>query len=223
MTDPPHPCGGLQIFLETFCLLKRLSLYRGIHPFACKQPGQKKEQRNMFGVEKLKKAQEGDLESIEEICASTWESVYRFIYYKVQNREEAEDITQEAYVKALSHFKKKSANIDRHISFLKTVSLNILRDKWRKNKRWGTKANFEKINPAETAIEDPTEAIAQRMSIQNALNSLNEEQRTVIELRILKGYSVAETSRAMNKKESTVRVLQYRALQALSVILGHND
>jgi RNA polymerase sigma-70 factor, ECF subfamily len=39
---------------------------------------------------------------IEDICTDTWEPVYRFIYYKVQNREEAEDTTQETYVKAIA-------------------------------------------------------------------------------------------------------------------------
>ncbi|KPD00922.1 hypothetical protein LR69_00703 [Geobacillus sp. BCO2] len=34
---------------------------------------------------------------IEQLCLSTWKSVYRLIYFKVQNREEAEDITQETW------------------------------------------------------------------------------------------------------------------------------
>ncbi len=37
---------------------------------------------------------EGNLKSVEDICEQTWESLYRYVYYKVQNREEAEDITQ---------------------------------------------------------------------------------------------------------------------------------
>lgn len=45
--------------------------------------------------EELKKAREGDLKSIEEICSETWKPLYRFIYWRVQNREEAEEIVQE--------------------------------------------------------------------------------------------------------------------------------
>ncbi|NNA37656.1 RNA polymerase sigma factor, partial [Pseudomonas lundensis] len=63
------------------------------------------------------------------MCLATWQSLYRFIYYKVQNREEAEDITQETYLKALSYMQKKNNKIEKHISFLKTVALNIIRDK----------------------------------------------------------------------------------------------
>lgn len=42
-----------------------------------------------------------DDKAIKEICSSTWEYLYRFIYYKVQNRQETGDITQETYVKAI--------------------------------------------------------------------------------------------------------------------------
>ncbi|WP_243120828.1 hypothetical protein [Pelotomaculum sp. FP] len=51
------------------------------------------------GADELQKIREGDFRSIEQICLATWEPLYRFIYFKVQNREEAEDITQETYVK----------------------------------------------------------------------------------------------------------------------------
>jgi RNA polymerase sigma-70 factor (ECF subfamily) len=173
----------------------------------------------MFEEEKLKKAQKGDLKSIEEICSSTWEPLYRFVYFKVQNREEAEDITQETYVKALSHIRSGGSKIDKYIGFLKTVSLNILRDRWRKSKRWGASVGFEALNPGETAVEDYAENTAQRELIKNALGRLSEEQQKVIELRIIKGYSVAETANKMSKKEGTVRVIQYRALKELASII----
>jgi RNA polymerase sigma-70 factor (ECF subfamily) len=184
---------------------------------------QEKELKNMFEEERLQKAHDGDLKAIEEICSLTWESLYRFIYYKVQNRQEAEDITQETYVKALSYLQRHNVKIEKHISFLKTTALNILRDKWRKKKHRGINLTLEEINPIETAVDDTTEVNAQRAIIQDAMNSLNEERRTVIELRILKGYSTYETAKIMNKKEGTVLVLQYRALQNLAEILKSND
>lgn len=169
------------------------------------------------------KAREGDLKSIEEICASTWEPLYRYIYYKVQNREEAEDITQETFVKAISYMQKSSTGIEKYIGFLKTVSLNIMKDKWRKKKRQGTNINLHDVNPEMISLEDSAEISAQRELIRAALERLNEEQRKVIQLRILMGYTVTETARMMNKTEGAVRVLQYRSLQALSTILRNND
>ncbi|OGO77980.1 MAG: RNA polymerase subunit sigma-24 [Clostridiales bacterium GWB2_37_7] len=164
-----------------------------------------------------------DEKTIEELCSSTWETLYRFVYYKVQNRQEAEDITQETYVKALAHIQKNNINIDKHIGFLKTISLNVLRDKWRKSKRQGKTIDIAAVKPEEAAVEDTTEASAQHEMVQNALDSLKEEYRTVVELRIIKGYSVAETAKIMNKQEGNIRVLQYRALQSLAEIIKKNS
>lgn len=177
----------------------------------------------MVDDKKLRKAREGDLKLIEDICAGTSEAVYRFTYYKVQNREEAEDITQETYVRAISHILRGNTKIEKCTGFLKTVSLNIIRDRWRKRKRQGISVNFDNINPEEIATEDPAEAGIQQELVKDALSRLSEEQRTVIELRIIKGYSVSETAAMMNKKEGTIRVLQYRALQTLAAILKDSD
>lgn len=163
-----------------------------------------------------------DEESIEKLCNSTWEAVYRFVYYKVQNQEEAEDITQETYIKAISYIRKNRAKIDNTVGFLKTVSLNVLRDRWRKNKRQGTLINIDDINPKDAAINDLTEDIGQIETVRNALLKLNEDQRCVIDLRILQGYSVADTAIKMNKTEGNIRTLQFRALQNLSKLLKND-
>ncbi|WP_188454844.1 RNA polymerase sigma factor [Virgibacillus oceani] len=167
--------------------------------------------------------EDDQLPSIEEICNATWESIYRFIYFKVQNREEAEDITQETYIKAISHLQSGKVNPNKYIGFLKTVALNVMRDLWRKKKRRGTSVNIDLIDQTDTAAEDPAETSAQRHLIESALNKLNKEQRTVIELRILKGYSVAETAKLMNKKDVAIRVMQHRALRLLADILEINN
>lgn len=177
----------------------------------------------MLEEEKLNGSQKGSRKTIEEICSETWESVYRFIYYKVQNRQEAEEITQETYARALTHLQKNETKIDKYTAYLKTVSLNVLRDKWRRNKRQGKLVDIEAVSPEEIAVDDITEASTQRELVQNALKYLKEEQRTVVELRIIKGYSAVETAKLMNKKEGTIRVLQYRALQNLAIILKNYD
>lgn len=158
-------------------------------------------------------------DSIEDICNTTWEPVYRFIYYKVQNREEAEDITQETYTKAISYLQKGKVQPDKYVGFLKTVALNVLRDLWRKKKRRGTTVNIDSFEPIESSSGDHAENSTERILIENALQQLSKEQRTVIELRIIKGYSVADTAGIMNKNEVAVRVMQHRALQTLAAIL----
>ncbi len=164
-----------------------------------------------------------DKKSIEEICRETWETLYRYVYFRVQNREEAEDITQEAYAKALSRWQQKAARPDNHIAYLKATALNVIRDRWRKTKRKGAEINLEAVNPMETAVESPAEEATLRVMIEDAMKMLSEDQRRVIELRIIKGFSAARTAVMMGKKESTIRVIQYRALQTLADILETKD
>jgi RNA polymerase sigma-70 factor (ECF subfamily) len=184
-------------------------------------PGrERREKRAMLGRDK---PQKNDKITMEQICNDTWEEVYCYVYFKVQNREEAEDITQEAYAKALSRWQKEDAGSDNHIGYLKTTALNVIRDRWRKTKRRGVEVDLDAINPLETAVEDPMEHSSTKIMINDALNKLGEEQRRVIELRIIRGYSVAQTAGMMDKKEATIRVIQYRALQALADILDNNE
>ncbi|MFY9473818.1 MAG: sigma-70 family RNA polymerase sigma factor, partial [Tepidanaerobacteraceae bacterium] len=79
--------------------------------------------------------------------------------------------------------------------------------------------NFREINPAEAAYVDKQNDIAQRLVLENALAELSQEQRAIIDLRIIKGYSVAETAKLLGKTEGAVRTAQYRALKALAQIL----
>jgi RNA polymerase sigma-70 factor (ECF subfamily) len=109
------------------------------------------------------------------------------------------------------------------MEYLKATALNVIRDRWRKTKRKGAEINLEAVNPLETAVESPAEAATLRVMIEDALKKLSEDQRRVIELRIIKGFSVSRTAGMMNKKETTVRVIQYRALQALADILETKD
>jgi RNA polymerase sigma-70 factor (ECF subfamily) len=169
-------------------------------------------------MKKIKGIQE---EWIDQLCRNTWNDIYRFIYYKVQNREEAQDITQETYAKMISYLGKKVEILD-YDKYLKTVAMNLIRDKWRNKKRQGISISYDEAAPEEMAAEDFSNGISDKAYIEAAMGRLTEEQSTVIDLRIIKGYSCAETAKLMNKKEGTVRVLQYRALKALSVYIDEN-
>ena len=162
---------------------------------------------------KHKKTKKDKDKSIDRICSETWDTVYRYVYSRVQNRQEAEDITQETYVKALSRWRKWDSWPEKYTAYLKTTALNVIRDRWRKSKRIGAEVDLEAVNPLEIAMEDPSAAAGQRLVIEDALRRLGQEQRSVIELRIIKGFSVSRTAGVMGKTESAVRVMQYRALQ----------
>lgn len=173
--------------------------------------------------EELQMVKEGDVKAIEKMCSITWEPLYRFIYFKVQNREEAEDITQETYVKTLTYLQEHQTPRGNFLGFIKTVAMNVLRDRWRRKKRQGVQMSIEDINSEIIAQQDHQEAVTRRLYVENALAKLTKDQRTILELRIIEGYSVAETARLSKKTEAAVRTIQYRGLLALSRMLDGSD
>jgi RNA polymerase sigma-70 factor (ECF subfamily) len=174
-------------------------------------------------AEHLRKAAQGESRSIEHICLELWEPLYGFIYYRVQNREEAEDITQDTFVRTLTYCQRHNTQPDNIQAFMKMVALNIIRDGWRQKQRQGKLISFEEAKPLETVAADEQKTIAERMQIENALTQLKPDQKAVLDLRILKGYSVAETAKMLGKSAAAVRVTQYRALQALAQMLDEHD
>jgi len=158
-----------------------------------------------------RRAASGDQKALEQLCAQTWRQLYRFVYHRVQNREEAEDITQEAYSRMLKA-RPASYSAGQFVTYLQTVALNVIRDRWRSAK--ARDRNHPLMQPIRST-GDAAEGIVQRDTVRRALDRLNPDYRTVLELRILRGLSTAETARQMGRTEAAVRTLQYRAIQAL--------
>ena len=159
---------------------------------------------------------------MEEICTATWKELYRFVYYRVQNREEAQDITQETYVRAISYLEKNRDTVLDHRNYLKAIAMNIIRDQWRRNQR-GKIIEGEEMDSLETGAGDFTDEVNERTVVEEALKQLTPRQQEVVTLRIIKGYSAADTARIMGCREGTVRVIQYRALKALSELLKEKE
>jgi len=82
---------------------------------------------------------------------------------------------------------------------MKTVAQNIISDRWRQKKRRGILLNFEEVTLEGAAGVDDQTLIPQRLQIENALEKLNQSQRDVLDLRIIKGYSAAETAKILGK------------------------
>lgn len=155
--------------------------------------------------------------ALQQWCNTTWPDLYKYIYYRVQNREEAEDVTQETYVRAFAKFSSPD-NLPTP-GYLKTIALNLIRDDWRRQKVRGVQVPLEEVL---LSCESNEEATINKKAMRDLMEQLPEDQRRVLQLRIIEGYSRAETAERMAKSEDAVRGLQYRAVQALrNLMLKH--
>ncbi len=146
-------------------------------------------------------------------CDETWPELYRYIYRRVQNREEAEDLTQETYSRTLG--RAHPAELP-PIGYLRTVALNLIRDRWHRRQVRGLPVP---LTEAVLAATGDTDECVDRSAVRTALAALPPEYQTVLQLRIVEGYSRAETAERLGRSEDAVRGLQYRALQQLRDLL----
>ncbi len=164
-----------------------------------------------MAVDTARAAPEGAREAAktETWYRSTWNQLYRFVYARVQNREEAEDLTQETYSKLLARGESGPPTPQ----YLYTTVLNLIRDRWRRKQTRGATVPLDEALLVRAGHEE--DAAVSRAWVRSLMDRLPADYRTVLELRIVQGYSRTEVARRMGKSETVVRGLQYRALQAL--------
>jgi RNA polymerase sigma-70 factor (ECF subfamily) len=151
----------------------------------------------------------------EVIWRENWLEIYRFIYWKVNNKQEAEDLTQETFLRAIrSEQRYQDTNVT-VIALLKTIARNLMIDKWRINTKNAFSVSLDSELHLESPDKGPEELAQENEEVRSALMLLNEDQRNVIVLRILQGLSIRDTAELLKKSETSVKTIQFRAIEAL--------
>jgi RNA polymerase sigma-70 factor (ECF subfamily) len=147
--------------------------------------------------------------------------LYRFIYHKVGNRQDAEDLTAQVFMKAT-----QSLNVEQdeqsQLAWLYQVARTTIADHWRVYYK-GSVVSLDEMQDANgfqefaespvLAVPPPEPEDPAVQKVETILSRLPENYRQVLTYRFLHGYSLKETAAAMNISEGNVKVLQYRALQ----------
>ncbi len=170
----------------------------------------------------IDKAKSGDRNALNDLIAAYWQPVYRFVSYKTGNPEDAQEITQETFVRtfrALPNYQKTGTSFK---TYLDRIALNLVIDFWRKKGRCPAVVDLAEYEEPIAETEQPdTQAVNRETSESIALviKELPEEQRRTVELRIIAGLPVRETAIALGKSEAAIKMLQQRALKNLRTLL----
>ncbi len=146
--------------------------------------------------------------------------VYRYIFSLVGNQTEAEDLTQDVFIKALqaiSSYKFKGAPFS---AWLFRIAHNQVIDYWRKQKKEKTTTLDEAITIA--SENDPvtmSEQISELEELTMALKQIPEAQGQVISLRFISGLSISEVAETLGKREGTIKALQFKGIASLKKII----
>ena len=152
--------------------------------------------------------------------------IYRFLYARVGNHPDAEDLTAQVFVRAVEQLdtEREPGQV---AAWLYRVAHNAAADYWRAFYRLPI-VGVDHVAPGwEPADEgsrpqlEPDERAAAR--VQGLLRRLPDQYRRVLELRFLERLSVAETAHAMGISNGNARVLQYRALRRAALLGDRAD
>ena len=132
------------------------------------------------------------------------DNVYRFILKNLRHEEDAKDVVQAAFEKLWVN--RVQVDNEKCKSFLFTVAYNQMIDHIRKNKRVVLKEDF-----SEGAKTSNRQQHDSKKVLLEALNRLNETQRSLVMLKDYEGYSYEEIGKITGLNESQVKVYLHRA------------
>ncbi len=161
-------------------------------------------------------ARAGSDAALSELYALYFPRVYRYILARTGNTYDAEDLTEEVFMKVLEAIERFEWREAPFSAWLFRIAHNAVISQRRKNGARGRSAPLTEGLAIDH--QGPDELVENRLAlrdIMDAAQKLPEAQKQVIALRFGAGLSVAETARAMNKGEGNVKVIQHKAIAKL--------
>lgn len=180
-------------------------------------------------TEIIERILKGDMDAFEELIDKYQKMIYNLAYRMFNNSSDAEDITQEVFLKIYRNIEKCSGKHSIK-TWVYTITYNTCIDEIRKTKGKEKISLDKKLNSDdgeysfEIASNEPTPEISLLnkegiKEIENAINQLNETSKTLVFLRDIKGLSYNEISEIMAMNIGTVKSRLNRARNNLKNIL----
>ena len=170
---------------------------------------------------RLIEAAQSDPSRFAELYEHNFHRVYAFVARRVDDRDEAQDVTAEVFHQALRNLGRFQWRGVPFAAWLLRIAANALADRWQHAAR-GVEV------PAEERFEDlpdPGDAMAveRRAMLFQLVERLPADQRTVVMRRFVDQKSVREIARELGRSEGAVKQLQFRALETLRGQMRKSD
>lgn len=162
----------------------------------------------------------GDAEAFGALYDRYVDAVYRYVYYRVRNEADAEDVTSEVFMKALRAMPRYQPR-QPFLAWLYRIARNTLIDRLR---RLRPQVGFEDAleHPGADRVVDPDtrlDRLSDSLALRAAIARLTPLQQDVIILRYLEGLDTKEIGRIVGRRDGTVRGIEFRALGTLRHLL----
>jgi RNA polymerase sigma-70 factor (ECF subfamily) len=166
-------------------------------------------------------AQEGDRAAFAMLYDKYVDVVFRYVLFRVGDRELAEDVTSETFLRALRRISSVTYQGRDVGAWFVTIARNLVLDHV-KSSRFRLEVTTAEVDDSGRVQAGPEQQVlagATRSALLECVRQLGDDQRECIVLRFLQGLSVAETAAVMSRNEGAVKALQHRAVRRLAQLL----
>lgn len=185
----------------------------------------KAEKTSFFGGEQvlfLRLKKHKDKQAFVEAYDLYVDQIFRFVFFKVGTKEEAEDLTSMVFLKCWNYvYEGHLGDYQTLKALLYKIARNTIIDHYRKNGK-RQEVSLDDANGSPVIIDpkqDPEDQAATSFEftrlMEDKLPQLKDEYREVIVLRFINELSIAEISKVLGKTAGNVRVMIHRALESL--------
>jgi len=157
-----------------------------------------------------------DRYALAELCEYFYPRIYRYVFYRVNSAEDAEDITGEVFLRMIKSLQKQRGSFQ---AWLFRIASNLVIDYYRRRARQPELVTVEEEHVSSTRNSIDSQDILLQDRLKQSLPKLSTEQQQVIALKFIEGYNNNEIADILGKSVGAVKGLQFRALAALKKIL----
>jgi RNA polymerase sigma-70 factor, ECF subfamily len=164
----------------------------------------------------VERAQQGDRAALEDLYLIHFDRIYGYLHVSVGNRQDAEDLTTQTFLKMLESIGKFRWQSAPFSAWLFRIAHNLAMDHFRAGKRWQPEEEVPELEPDEsTSAEAGALESIGRKSMLELIDDLSPEQQQVLTLKFVFNFANAETATILGKTEGAIKSLQHRALVSL--------
>ena len=164
----------------------------------------------------VERGQQGDRAALEELYLIHFDRIYSYLHMTVGNRHDAEDLTTQTFLRmleAIGRFRWREVPFS---AWLFRIAHNLAMDHFRANRRVQAEETVPELpGSEESSAEDQALDSMGRAGMLELIEGLSPEQRQVLTLKFLYGFSNGEVAAILEKTDGAVKSLQHRALGSL--------
>jgi len=173
-----------------------------------------------------RRAAKGESEAFGVLYDRYVSQVYRYVFYRVRNEAEAEDVTSEVFMRALRAMRTYEPR-QAFLAWLYRIARNAVIDRSRR-RATREQVSFEDAlaHPDADQVVHPDAgllAASDASVVRKAMRLLTPLQQEILVLRYVEGFDTKTISKLVGKRDGTVRGIEFRALAAMRMLIPSRE